>query len=60
MEYPAKLLLDTTYQIYGGIVNAGRLKPTADILALEERNGIRKHRSYIDAVFTLKLTIEKI
>ena len=57
-NYRGISILDTTYKLYARIVN-GRLKPITEVLLLEEQNGFRKGRSCIDAIFTLKLIIEK-
>jgi len=44
--------------MYGKIIT-GRLKTVSEAILLEEQNGFRIGRSYIDNVFTIEQTIEK-
>jgi hypothetical protein len=44
--------------MYGKIIT-GRLKTVSEAILLEEQNGLRIGRSYIDNVFTIEQTIEK-
>lgn len=52
--HTADSILDKTF--YARVMN-GMLKP--DVLLSEDQNGFRKGRSCIDAIFTLKMIIEK-
>ena len=50
--------MNTGYEIYSKLI-AKRLTVIADVLLLEEQNGLRKGRSCMDCIFSASQIIEK-
>jgi len=57
-NYRGISLLNTEYKIHSKII-AKRLTVIADVLLLEEQNGLRKGRSCMDCIFSASQIIEK-
>ena len=57
-NYRGISLLNTGYKIYSKII-AKRLTAIAEILLLEEQNGLRKGRSCMDCIFSASKIIKK-
>jgi hypothetical protein len=58
MTIEVLVYLNTGYKIYSKIT-ANRLTATAEVLLLEEQNGFRKGRSWMDCIFSASQIIEK-
>jgi len=57
-NYRGISLLNTGYKIYLKIISM-RLTAIAEVLLLEEQNGLRKSRSCMDCIFSASQIIEK-